>query len=125
MEYELINPHDNYGFEAPDDAVADAVVVLLGEMYGWRREDESNMPAFMLSAEAGEAVVIRLKSLMSERTEELIASLRSVEIDGGKRKRLGVDPEKWHDEQRSSIADLRAIAIRMATNLESGALQRS
>lgn len=124
MEYELINPHDNYGFEAPDDAIADAVVVLLGEMYGWRRENESSMPAFMISAEAGEALVTRLKSLMSERTNELIAALRSVEIDGGRRKRLGVDPEKWHDEHRSSLADLRTVAIRMAVSLESGALTR-
>lgn len=125
MEYELINPHDNYGFEAPDDAVADAVVVLLGEMYGWRRDDKSSMPAFMISAEAGEELVTRLKALMDERTDELVAALRSVEIDGGKRKRLGVDPEKWHDENRSSISDLRSVANRMAANLETGAKPRS
>lgn len=123
-EYELINPHDNYSFEAPDDEVADAVVVLLGEMYGWRRDEESSMPAFLISAEAGEMLVTRLKSLMAERTEELIAALQSVEIEGAKRKRLGVDPEKWHDEQRSSLADLRREATRIAVNLKSGALIR-
>lgn len=121
-EYELINPHDNYSFEASDDAIADAVVVLLGSMYGWSRDGKSSMPAFMLSEQASEMLVTRLKSLMGERTEELIAALRSVEIEGAKRKRLEVDPEKWHDEQRSSLADLRKEAIRLATNLKSGAL---
>lgn len=117
--YELVNPHDDYTFEAADDDIADAVVGLLGDMYGWQVDGRSG--GMLRFVSDPEATVERIKAVLDQRAAEVANALVTVEIKADQRRRLGVDPEKWHDEMRSSTADLRASALRMATALEARA----
>lgn len=129
--YELVNPHDDYTFEAPDDAIADTVTALLGGAYGWARParlDPDGEPvtgglADFLDDGARERAVETAKEVLSHRADELAAALDTVAIKEAQRARLGVDPDLWHDEMRSSMSDLRATAREYARALRERADQ--
>jgi hypothetical protein len=120
--YELVNPHDPYHFDAPDDDIAEAVAALLGGMYGWQtvNVDPERSGGFgdIIGAQAQDVLIEKVKAVLNDRPSELAAALRSLGIEREKRERLGVDPEAWHDEMRSSAADPRTVALHMAEKLD-------
>lgn len=119
--YALINPSDDYEFEAPDDEIAEAMVVLLSGMAGWRSlDDEERQGGFadLAHRDDGEQYADRIKTLLADRAAEVAAALRSLEIQPERRKRMGVDPAVWHDEMRTSLSDYRAEALRLADAIE-------
>lgn len=119
--YTFINPHDDYSFEAPDDDIATTAVVLLPGLYGWEKDGHSLIPNLHpADEEIGAAIVELAKKVISDRLPELVAALRSLEIMGTKRRALGVDPDAWHDQFRTSDSDPRHRARLIAARLEEG-----
>lgn len=117
--YSLVNPHDDYCFEAPDDEVADAVCLLLGGgWYSWSKGDESGVLVGGLDEESRLAHVEGFEETIESRRSEVIACLRSFEIDPDGRLAAGADPDDWHELRRSSVADVRGSARETARALE-------
>lgn len=119
--YTLVNPHDPYEFDAPDDEIADAVCLLLGGgWYSWTAGDRSGALVGAIGDEvAQQEIVDHLGGVIEGRRRELVAALRSVEIDpDGRVAAAQADPELWHQEHRSSFADPRENAIETAAAME-------
>lgn len=124
--YTLDNPSDDYEFQAPDDEVAEAVTALISGMCGWTAivdedgDDEPRSGGFADLAHKDDAdeFIAAVKATATLRRAEVVAALRSLEIKPEQRKRLGVDPEVWHDEMRTSMSDFRASALQWALRLE-------
>lgn len=143
--YTLINMHDDYAFDAADDLIAAGVAVALGSAYGAQRGDEFMWgPMFLLSNDEIDARGRELFGLDGEgmvaaftgdRVTDLIAALRTVRInpDGLDRILDGVTDEaareqiaqNWHDQQRTSITDLRDQASKIADAFERRAASTS
>ena len=121
-EYKFVNPGDAYTFEAPDDAIADAVCALVSPMTGWSRDGAKGgmigLPG--RPADAVEASAKAIGCTVRDRPADVCAALRTLEIDAARRKRLDVDPDKWHDEMRTSANDFRAAALSIADQIEAG-----
>lgn len=122
VEYRIVNPHDDYSMLAPDDDVATTAVLLLGHMYGWAREDGTSALPGLAPADSpeGAKVLALAKAVVEMRGPEVADALRTVEIQRRRRLRLGVGAGAWHDEMRTSAADLRRSALHMATQLDRG-----
>lgn len=136
MMYELINPSDNYQFEATDDRVATIAVAFISDKFMARRDGFEMPPLFVLSDEQLNGWVkdtfdTDLESLVKEvrfdRKDELIAALQSMTIDLPTyqyivNENLPSDVEafaaKWHDEHRSSMNDIRARALELAEAMQ-------
>lgn len=123
--YSLINPSDDLDFEAADDAVAEAVVALVGDMYGWERTDPETGETVSggllgMKAMGGTdmtADLDALKATVGSRRSEVADALDSLEIQGARRRRLGADREAWADEHRSSMNDIASYAWSIAASL--------
>lgn len=125
--YKLIQPSDDYWFDAPDDAVATMVVLFLDEMVGWERPnraDADGRPVRFInagSASNGEAEMIVGEDPMGfiySRGAEIAAALRTVEIDPVSRSFARVDADVWHDQHRTSTVDYRASAFQYAEQVD-------
>lgn len=100
--YELVNPHDPYVFDAPDNDIATAVVTVLGQFYGWQILG-TNQTGGMLGFGGRDAEVEQLNVTLTERMGEVARALRTL---------VRTNPE------RSSLTDLLAEAADMATRIE-------
>lgn len=118
--YQLINPSDDYSFEAPDDNVADAVTTILGGEYGWNRDDVSGGLSMFLDDEGQDELGERVLVVIRTRAAELSAAFRSLEIDRPGRERTGSDPDAWHEQKRTSANDIRKQAQYYADKLDAG-----
>ena len=116
--YALVQPSDDYSFKAPNDQVATLLACFLGEGVGWNRTDpETDETAtFMNLFLNEEAFAKKMGRTMPEVLDDtdflaqVADAMLTVEIQPDKRERLGVDPELWHNEQRTSMNDFRAAA---------------
>lgn len=123
--FTLVNPHDALEFDAPDDEIADAVCLLLGGgWYSWSVGDRSGALVGAIGDEvAQQEVVDHLGTVIEGRRRELIAALRSVEIDPDGRAAAQADPEQWNTEHLSSFADVRENAMATALQFEQQAAE--
>lgn len=123
--YTLIQPADDYSFDAPDDVVATLLAALLGEGVGWEIEDETGARSFlnMFVSEDDFAKLVGgpVPDVLTARMPEIAVAARTVEINPDERARLGVDPEVWHNEKRTSLNDYRAAARELADHIEATA----
>lgn len=117
--YTLVNPHDALEFEAADDEIADAVCLLLGGgWYSWTAGDRSGALVGAIGDEvAQQEIVDHLGGVIEGRRRELVAALRSVEIDPDGRRAAQADPEQWNTEHLSSFVDVRENAVSTADQL--------
>lgn len=121
VRYRLVQPSDDYWFDAPDDIVATLLATLLGNGVGWQIEDadgeRSFLNRFITEAQFEELVGGPVRDVLTSRKDDVAAAALTVEIDPDKRARMGVDPELWHIEMRTSLADYRAAAQELAAHL--------
>lgn len=137
--YEIINPSDKATFEAPDDNIAAAAALLLGDgFYGCEREDGQSLHT--LVAFGGKPAVEHclglyfpngdLGAFLDERGADVAAALDTLMYCGAsERKALNVALDglgeaerlerlrKYNDERRTSLNDINAAAARLAANL--------
>lgn len=119
--YTLINPHDPYTFDAPDDDVAETVVALLGGSYGWQLDEGDQGRSggmFNLAGPEGQQAATDAINRAMTRKPELAAALRTVAILEKDRAELDVDPDTWHAQRITSTVDLREIARARADSVE-------
>ena len=133
--YDLVQMSDDYEFDASSDDIATVAVALLGNGVGWQRpardgddtDEEAvtrlpSMEAMFAEGEKKKQVEEEMKQLLEvvldDHRQELIDALRTIEIRPDKRRKYGVDPEVWHDGERTSLADYREAAQELAANLE-------
>lgn len=133
--YDLIQMSDDYEFDAPSDDIATVAVALLGHGVGWQRpardgdntdeEAVTRLPSWEAMLAEGkkkkqieEEMKQLLEAVLGEHRQELIDALRTIEIRPDKRREYGVDPEVWHDGERTSLADYREAAQELAAKLE-------
>ena len=119
--YTLINPHDPYTFDAPDDDIAETVAALLGGSYGWQLEDVDPPRTggmFNLLDPPAQALATEAIHRAMTRKPELAAALRTVAILEADRAELDVDPDTWHRRHLTSTVDLREVAQARATSCE-------
>lgn len=120
--YNLVNPSDDIQFEAPDDAVAEAVATYISPMCGWETIDVEpqrcggflGMQGMGKSEDEAKAILAPVLAVLEGRPLEVATALESCEIQGAKRRRLGVDKDVWHDEHRTSVNDMCSFAWRAA-----------
>lgn len=140
MIYEIINPSDKATFEAPDDNVAAAAALLLGDgFYGCEREDGESLHTLVVFG--GEAAIKHclglyfppdgnINAFMDARGGEVAAALDTLMYCGaGERKALEAAFDglgaadrierlrKYNDERRSSLNDIGRHARQLAENL--------
>lgn len=113
--FELINPSDPYTFEAPDLAVAGALVCILGEgMYGAEplHEADGSVPMFPIDGheEWFEALGASFEDTIRGRKAEIAEAMDSLLIgtfsDRAEFAVSGMSWHEWHDSRRSSINDI-------------------
>ena len=139
--YELVNPSDDYSFEAPDDQVAAYVALAVGQgRYDARLlgdREASNpimcMLSFYSTAETVDDDVkkllggLSLNDFLAARTAEVVAALRSLVI--GNRADLAASligrgeqeaatlKAAWHEKHRTSMTDIGKYANDMADSI--------
>lgn len=119
VRYTLVNPHDPVEFDAPDPEIADVVCLLLGGgWYSWTAGDLSGaLVGEIGDEEEQQGRVEALNRIIEERRVDVVAALRSVEIDPDGRKAAQADPEQWNTEHLSSFVDVRENAVSTADQL--------
>ncbi len=122
--YTFINPSDDYTFEAPDDAIADAMCAIISPMTGWNRADDTDVETRggligFAPADDQERALAPIRITFTDRADEVAAALRTLEIKRAQRLALGVeDADAWHDMWRTSHYDYRAYALQLARGLD-------
>ena len=134
--YKIINPSDDYTFRAPDDRVACAVGILLGNgQYPVERCDNQNDVGSLLLFQSEGQIAVELERIfgqplseyMETHAAEVSEALGSVLIGSQADRALfeaAIDmipetdakakyAELWHDSKRSSMNDIgkRAAAL--------------
>ncbi len=111
--YTLVQPSDDYSFDAPDDTVATLVAVMLGDGVGWEStdgEERSFINLFITEDQIAERLGSPLFDVLTARMADLADALDTVEIQPDKRAAAGADPDEWHEKKRGSISDFRRDA---------------
>jgi len=141
MIFEIINPSDPYTMEADDFEVACVANVFLGEgAYGLRQidGDDNKMPILLFGANKwfietfGTEFELVLKRCLEEKKDYLVKTLNSVLIGNASDRKIFYDGlsliddaqkqqewrNKWHNQHRSSVNDIAALAHHYASVLK-------
>ncbi|HUW65882.1 MAG TPA: hypothetical protein VMW83_14555 [Spirochaetia bacterium] len=144
MIFKIINMSDPYTMESDDFEVACVANVFLGEgAYGLRQVNggDNKMPILFFGADKwfvktfGTEFELVLKRCLEEKKDCLIRTLNSVLIGSSSDRKIFYDDlsliddaqkqeewrNRWHDQHRSSVNDIAAVAHRYASVLEKAA----
>ena len=120
--YEVINPSDQITFYAPDNDVAEAVVVLLGSgRFGLRACDGSEAPETLyVFSSPSELVIARIRTTLRNRNEECRDAAKTYAVCSAKNREMydaftekstkSDKVNRWDDQRRSSESDIAGSA---------------